>query len=94
MSSDPPYLESVILLPVHRPSRHLGELVTALLADGAAAGRIVVVDDVVTTGSTLAEVVRALRTAGHDVVAAAAAFGVPRTGAPSTALGGSTDARP
>lgn len=45
MSSERPYPESVILLPVHRPSVHLDELITGLLTDGADAGRIVVVDD-------------------------------------------------
>ncbi|MEV4283504.1 glycosyltransferase family 2 protein [Actinoplanes xinjiangensis] len=35
----------MILLPVYRPGRHLSELVTALLADGIDATRIVVVDD-------------------------------------------------
>ncbi|GIF43965.1 glycosyl transferase family 2 [Actinoplanes xinjiangensis] len=45
MSSDRPYPDCVILLPVYRPGRHLNELATALLADGVHADRIVVVDD-------------------------------------------------
>lgn len=45
MSSELAFPDVVTLLPVYRPGSHLGALVSDLLADGADAARIVVVDD-------------------------------------------------
>ena len=50
----------------------------SLVANGAAGLRVVLVDDVVTTGASLAEAVRALHAAGAEVVAAVTAAATPR----------------
>lgn len=50
----------------------------SLEARGVAGRRVIVVDDVVTTGATLAEAIRALREAGAEVVGAATVAATPR----------------
>jgi predicted amidophosphoribosyltransferase len=55
-------------------ARNVGGTLRARRAEGM---RVVVVDDVVTTGATLDEAVRVLRRAGADVVGAAAVATTP-----------------
>ena len=52
----------------------------SLRARGAQGRRVIVVDDVVTTGATLEEAVRALRAGGAEVVGAATVAATPRHG--------------
>ena len=54
----------------------------SLRARGAEGARVVVIDDVVTTGATLEEAVRALRAGGADVIGAATIAATARRGAP------------
>jgi predicted amidophosphoribosyltransferase len=52
----------------------------SLVAKDAAGRRVVVIDDVVTTGASLSEAVRALRDGGAEVVAAVTVAATPRYG--------------
>lgn len=59
-------------------SQRQSNVAGSLRATDAAGRRVIVVDDVVTTGASIAEAVRALRAAGADVVGAATAAATPR----------------
>ncbi|MFT4110286.1 phosphoribosyltransferase family protein, partial [Propionicimonas sp.] len=58
----------------------LANLVGAFAARSPPCGRVVVVDDIVTTGATLVEAVRACAAAGAVPAAAATVAATPRTG--------------
>jgi predicted amidophosphoribosyltransferase len=50
----------------------------SLVARGVRGRRVIVIDDVVTTGATLAEAARALRAEGAEVVGAATVAATPK----------------
>ncbi len=54
----------------------------SLRARGAEGRRVIVIDDVVTTGATLEEAFRALRAGGAEVIGAATIAATPRRAAP------------
>ncbi|MFT4136021.1 ComF family protein [Microbacterium sp.] len=66
---------------LHRAER-LRNLAGTMRARQVRGLRVIVVDDVVTTGATLGEAVRALRAAGATVVAAATVAATPRRAPP------------
>ncbi len=75
-------LDQAALGATERRANAAGGLAARHPLDGR---RFLVVDDVLTTGSTVAEAVRALRRAGAEVVGAAVAAQTPRrSGAPDT----------
>lgn len=75
-----------LLQPVRRTGDQRGldregrrrNVAQSLSARDAPARRVIVIDDVVTTGASLEEAVRALRAAGAEVVGAATAAATPR----------------
>lgn len=74
-----------------RASNRRGSMRARLPCDGAL---VIVVDDVITTGSTLREAIRALESAGARVIAAATLASTPRLFAPAAThrqLGGDND---
>lgn len=85
------YRVTPLLLPTRQTAdqrgldhdRRLANVAGSLRARDAASRRVIVVDDVVTTGATLAEAVRALEAAGAVVVGAATIAATPRHGARS-----------
>lgn len=68
-------------------SARLGNVLGSMRARSAGGLRVVVVDDVVTTGATIDEAARAVRAAGGAVVGAAVIAGTPRRSAARDARG-------
>jgi len=71
-----------------RAANLAGALAVRRGAVGRLCGRIVLVDDVVTTGATLAEGARAVRAAGGRVLAAATVAATARRNEPDSSAGG------